>query len=362
MPRTWVIGIATTLVLLAMAMLLHRSHSAGNDTDGTESSDRHSRAGVSATDSRVARIPNRRGNSGFADSDESAPLDAALNRARQRAGRPGGAAAASGAENDNPGLEADGDDAPEAAAEAKAGKASPSSARNQPGAAGTSTEQASAAGAATSGTPGAGDNDPNGPAVSLKFDKSTVPDKGDAAPIVESGITLDEHGARFSEGAQFAIPHVDSVTGTAATVSFAILPEWVGETDSNASFFQWRTTTFQNRIQIFKNGRYLRFLFCDNTGDESGVGVDISDWHQGDTHVVTATWGDGVTALYVDGRSVGYREYNGELQIPAGTPWLIGSDYAGGAPGARSSIKDFHIFPRALSADEVTGLAAQSHP
>ena len=70
----------------------------------------------------------------------------------------------------------------------------------------------------------------------------------------------------------------------------------------------------------------------------------------------------GITGLYVDGRSVGYKEYNGELQIPAGTPPLFGSDLAGGAGGARGSIKEYHIYTRALSADEVATLAAQSHP
>jgi hypothetical protein len=192
------------------------------------------------------------------------------------------------------------------------------------------------------------DDDPDKPALSLKLDQSTVPEKGDTAPVVEQGITFDQQGAYFGEDAVLAMPSTDNVSGTAGTISFWIQPEWAGESDSNAA--------------LFKNGPYLRFLFCDNTGVESGVGHTIITWKAADWHAITATWGDGITALYVDGASVGAREYNGELLIPPGTPWFFGSDHAGGAPGARSRISGFKIFPRSLHPEEVAALTAQTRP
>ena len=77
---------------------------------------------------------------------------------------------------------------------------------------------------------------------------------------------------------------------------------------------------------------------------------------------LSATWGDGVTSLYVDGAAVGHKEYNGELIMPPGTPWYFGSDHTGGARGASSLIPVYKVFPRSLSADEVSALVAQTRP
>jgi hypothetical protein len=203
---------------------------------------------------------------------------------------------------------------------------------------------------------------PDTPALDLKLDKSTVPEKGDTAPVVEQGITFERDGAYFGEDAVLAMPSTSNVEGTAGTISFWIQPDWAGETDTNAALFQWRTNTFENRIQIFKNGPFLRFLFCDNTGVESGVGYNIIHWKPGEWRAITATWGDSVTVLYIDGASVGARDYSGELLIPPGTPWYFGSDHAGGAPGARSRISGFQIFQRALHPDEVMMLVTRTRP
>lgn len=206
------------------------------------------------------------------------------------------------------------------------------------------------------------EDNPDAPALSLNLENSTVPEKGDTGPVVEQGISFDQGGAYFGEDAVLAMPSTDNVEGTAGTISFWIRPDWAGETDTNAALFQWRTNTFENRIQIFKNGPYLRFLFCDNTGIESGVGYNIIHWKADEWHAITATWGDSVTALYIDGASVGARDYSGELLIPPGTPWYFGSDHAGGAPGARSRIAGFQIFQRAMLPDEVMMLVTRTRP
>lgn len=194
--------------------------------------------------------------------------------------------------------------------------------------------------------------------LSLPLDKPTDLDEGDTAPIVVEGVTFDSEGARFATDAQFIIPDAGHINGAAGTITFWLRPEWAGDPDSNASLVQLRTHTFENRLQIFKNGPYLRFLFADNTGVESGVGVGITEWRAGERHMVTATWGDGVTSLYIDGQWKGDKEYNGELEVGPDTPLYIGSDHPGGGPGARSTITNFQIFNRALAADEVASLAA----
>ena len=115
---------------------------------------------------------------------------------------------------------------------------------------------------------------------------------------------------------------------------------------------------FANRLQITKNGRYLRLLMADNTGNESGSSMLISDWQAGQSHLVTATWGQALNSLYVDGQLVSSQTYQGDLEIPPGTPMYIGSDYAGGIPGARGSLSNFEVYNRPLTQDEVAGLTA----
>lgn len=182
------------------------------------------------------------------------------------------------------------------------------------------------------------------------------------APAAAEDVTFDSTGAFFGPLARFLVVPPPDLPSFAGTVSFWVQPAWIGEEESNAAYFQWRTNTFANRIQIFKNGPYLRFLIANDEGVESGVGVNVMNWKAGDWHAITATWGDGVASLYIDGALAGAREYSGDIVIPPGTPWYIGSDHPEGAPGARSRIRGFQIYPRALSLDEVLQVVGATQP
>lgn len=198
--------------------------------------------------------------------------------------------------------------------------------------------------------PGA-NNDPsssgdNGPVLSLSFDGTVEPQKGEA-PIVAEGVTFDSgSGATFSTDSQFVIPDAGTMLGqNAGTIAFTIQPDWAGSDPTDASLVQIRDPNqWDNRIQITKNGQYLRFLFTDNTGQESGAGITINNWQPGDVHQVTATWGDSVAALYVDGRLVGQGNFSGQFQPQPTTPLHIGSDFPGGQPGAQATISNFQLY------------------
>jgi len=208
--------------------------------------------------------------------------------------------------------------------------------------------------------PPAGRTDAAGPALVLSFDKSARPDAGDSAPIVEDGVSFEADGAHFAADAQFALPSDGNVDGAAGTISFWILPDWAGDDPGDASIVQLRDRhIWENRLQIFKNGPFMRFLFTDNSGIESGVGTNIRHWKRGEWHMVTATWGDGVTSLYIDGELVGDRTYDGELELNPGMPLYIGSNFPGDGPGARAALSNFQIFTRALTPDDVGVLLAQ---
>lgn len=200
-----------------------------------------------------------------------------------------------------------------------------------------------------------------GAVASFSLAQGKNADRG-LAPAAEEDVTYDELGAFFGPLARFIVVPPPELPSLSGTVSFWVLPAWIGESDTNAAYFQWRTNEFANRIQIFKNGPFLRFLIATEEGIESGVGVNVMHWKPGEWHAVTATWGDGVASLYIDGALAGAREYVGEIVIPPGTPWYVGSDHPEGAPGARSRVRGFQIYPRALSPEEILQVVGATQP
>jgi hypothetical protein len=236
------------------------------------------------------------------------------------------------------------------------GALSPSGGRRQ----GTEQRVVESAGGTDKSTEG----DNNGVLLEVSFDKTTQPEKGDVSPTVEQGVTLDEHGAKFSADAQFVIPNAGNIKGEAGTISFSLEPDWAGSDPSIRSLLQLRgANSFENRLQIFKDGPFMRFLFTPDSGLESGVSYAISSWQPGEQHQITTTWGvspsgEPLAALYIDGQLIRQQTYDGELVVQPGTPLYIGSDYQGGAPGAEGSISSLKVFDHPLSSDEIAAQAS----
>lgn len=203
-----------------------------------------------------------------------------------------------------------------------------------------------------------------GPVLSLPFDKSAEPDRGDSA-VFDQGITFDSgDGARFSTDSQFVVPNGGNLNGEAGAISTWVQPDWAGGDESNASLVQLRNQNqWEDRLQIFKNGRYMRFLLTDSAGQESNIGATIDDWAPGDWHHLAATWernADGhlVQSFYVDGRMIGQVPVQGQFNVRPGTPLYIGSDLPLGVPGANGVISQFQAYNRALTPSEIAGQAA----
>jgi hypothetical protein len=162
----------------------------------------------------------------------------------------------------------------------------------------------------------------------------------------------DGIGVNFTDDSVVSMPNAGNARGDAGSVSFDVEPEWVGSDDTNHSFVQLHTDRFENRMELVKNGRYLRFVFADNTGAERDISFPLDAWQPGERHSITATWGEAATALYIDGRLVGQNTYSGQLEIAPGTPMYIGSRH-GNYQGANARIENFKVYGRPLSADEV---------
>lgn len=180
----------------------------------------------------------------------------------------------------------------------------------------------------------------------------------DTPPLIESDLEYSEDGVgvKFEPGSVLAFPDAGNVRGDAGTMTLEFQPEWSGAEKGDYSLVNVRTPNDPNNsIRIFKNGRYMRFLFSDNTGQERNIGYDMVNWEAGEPHTVTATWDEGVTSLYIDNNLVGTNYYEGQLQIRPGTPLYLGSDVPE-APlsGANATISNFRVYGRALGSDEVS--------
>lgn len=180
----------------------------------------------------------------------------------------------------------------------------------------------------------------------------------DTPPLVENDLKFAEDGVgiQFEDGSVLAFPDSGNVRGDAGSLTMEFQPEWSGAEKGDYSLVNVRTPNDpSNSLRLFKNGRYLRFLFTDNTGRERNIGYDMINWQAGEQHTVTATWEQGVTSMYIDGQLVGTNYYEGQLEVRPGTPMYVGSDVPE-APlsGANATISNFRVYGRALSNDEVS--------
>lgn len=129
------------------------------------------------------------------------------------------------------------------------------------------------------------------------------------------------------------------------TFSFWLNPVWDTTSQDDASF----VTVADGRLRVVKNVSFLRFETVDAaTGNGDGVGVRITDWQPGDWHFVTATWDEGVIALYVDGTLVG-QKYIPSLDLPADSSVTVGSLFPPGRPIAPGMMGGFRFRSRVLA-------------
>lgn len=169
------------------------------------------------------------------------------------------------------------------------------------------------------------------------------PEDADGAGLkkeVEAPGASDE-GLTFTEGSQLAFPDGGNLNGEAGTISFEIEPNWNGGDETNNSLVTLRSEHgWSNRIELVKNGRYLRFILSDATGREADISVPIDAWSPGEAHDVEATWGAQKTALFIDGVQVGENTYE-KFDRPD-APLYIGSDYRGSTyTGLNGTVRNF---------------------
>jgi hypothetical protein len=92
----------------------------------------------------------------------------------------------------------------------------------------------------------------------------------------------------------------------------------------------------------------------DSAGVQTDVSINIDDWQANEPHRITATWGDAVMTLYVDGEAVGQRPVGQRPTFRSTTPIHVGSDFPGSQyRSADGRISNLTIYGRPLRAGEI---------
>lgn len=169
-------------------------------------------------------------------------------------------------------------------------------------------------------------------------------------------------GHVFDTESQVTIPNAGNITGDAGSIAFELKPKWEGHDHTDASLLDLRTPNkWENRMEVVKNGPYLRFLMWDSEGNENGIGYEMKNWQPDVPHPVAVTWGTDengqkLMSLYVDGALVGRRTYENDFNVPNDQPLVIGNN-AKGDLGARSVLNGFQVYNKLIPADRVGGLS-----
>jgi hypothetical protein len=182
--------------------------------------------------------------------------------------------------------------------------------------------------------------------------QSSDPSKGDVAlevarpedtdpALVKKGVAGDgsDDGLNFTKDSQLAFEG-DPTTLQSGTISGTITPNWSGDDEGNNSLFTWRAPNeWSNRMELVRNGRYLRFILADSVGHESDISVPIDSWTSGQAHDFQAVYGDHKTTLIIDGVPAGQNTYPGDFNPPT-APMHVGSDNSGSSySGADGTLK-----------------------
>ena len=185
----------------------------------------------------------------------------------------------------------------------------------------------------------------NGDDVALKVNttKDISEQDGQAVGEVKDADDGDE-GVKVEDNTRVEFPNAGNASKE-GSISFTIKPDWAGADATDNALVQIRQEhEWNNRLEIVKNGEFLRFILTDNTGKEADISARITDWQPNEEKAIEFSWGNGRTEATVDNQVVGRNEYPGELQFQPNTPMFFGADHPGSTYGsARATIGNFTV-------------------
>ena len=179
-------------------------------------------------------------------------------------------------------------------------------------------------------------------ALQVNTTKDITEEEGEAVGEVKDAD--GEEGVTVGEDTRVEFPNAGNASKE-GSISFTIKPDWAGGDATDNALVQIRQEhEWNNRLEIVKNGEFLRFILTDNTGKEADISARITDWQPGEEKTIEFSWGNGRTEATVDSQVVGRNEYPGELQFQPNTPMIFGADHPGSTYGsAKATISNFTV-------------------
>jgi hypothetical protein len=190
----------------------------------------------------------------------------------------------------------------------------------------------------------------NGDDVALKIDSTQDIAEGGGQAVGEVKDAEDgEQGIKVEDGARVEFPNAGNASKE-GSISFTLKPDWAGADATDNALVQIRQEhEWNNRLEIVKNGEFLRAILTDNTGKEADISFRITDWQPGEEKTINFSWGkdesgQGRTELSIDNQVVGRNQYPGELQFAPNTPMIFGADHPGSTYSpAHATIGNFVV-------------------
>ena len=120
----------------------------------------------------------------------------------------------------------------------------------------------------------------DGDDVALKIDKpEDIAKQGGEEQNVQEAD--DGDGIKITDSSDIKFPN--NVNPDAATISFKIKPDWSGGDQTDNALVELRGEhEWYNRLELVKNGEFLRFIVTADSGQEADISVRINDWQAGE--------------------------------------------------------------------------------
>jgi hypothetical protein len=167
--------------------------------------------------------------------------------------------------------------------------------------------------------------------------------EGQAEEVQEAD---DGDGIKITDRGRVEFPNAGNASAS-GTISFQIKPEWNGADQGDNAIVQIRQEhQWQNRLELVKNGEFLRFIVTPDSGVEADISSRITGWNANEVHDIQVTWDNDskTTRLWIDGQVAGSNTYTGQLNFSPGTPMFLGADHRGSNySGANATLYDFTL-------------------
>jgi hypothetical protein len=184
----------------------------------------------------------------------------------------------------------------------------------------------------------------DGEDVALKIDKpDDIAKQGGQEQNVQAADNGD--GIKITDATTIKFPN--NVNPDGFTISFKISPDWSGNDPTDNALLEMRgANEWANRVELVKNGEYLRFIVTTDSQQEQDISVRINDWPAGQERELQAQVnladGKGTSELFMDGQLAGSRNLTGSLQLSDSV--LVGADHVGSSYGpANATLRGFQI-------------------